>query len=107
MKAVISTQQPATAETEKSPSGFSIIWRELIKDKMAVISMIVLGLILVTVYGMSLILNENEIVKVDLLSIYAPPSAEHWLGTDYGGRDIFGQLIIGAKNSFTIGLRSH
>ncbi|MED4976343.1 ABC transporter permease [Heyndrickxia faecalis] len=104
MKAVISTQQPATAETEKSPSGFSIIWRELIKDKTAVISMIVLGLILVTVYGMSLILNENEIVKVDLLSIYAPPSAEHWLGTDYGGRDIFGQLIIGAKNSFTIGL---
>ncbi|NCG68219.1 ABC transporter permease subunit [Bacillus coagulans] len=104
MKAVISTQQPATAGTEKSPSGFSIIWRELIKDKMAVISMIVLGLILVTVYGMSLILNENEIVKVDLLSIYAPPSAEHWLGTDYGGRDIFGQLIIGAKNSFTIGL---
>ncbi|NWN93835.1 MAG: ABC transporter permease [Bacillus sp. (in: Bacteria)] len=104
MKAVISTQQPATVETEKSPSGFSIIWRELIKDKMAVISMIVLGLILITVYGMSLILNENEIVKVDLLSIYAPPSAEHWLGTDYGGRDIFGQLIIGAKNSFTIGL---
>ncbi|AVD55546.1 MULTISPECIES: ABC transporter permease [Heyndrickxia] len=104
MKAVISTQQPAIAETEKSPSGFSIIWRELIKDKMAVISMIVLGLILITVYGMSLILNENEIVKVDLLSIYAPPSAEHWLGTDYGGRDIFGQLIIGAKNSFTIGL---
>ena len=104
MKAVISTQQPAIAETEKSPSGFSIIWRELIKDKMAVISMIVLGLILVTVYGMSLILNENEIVKVDLLSIYAPPSAEHWLGTDYGGRDILGQLIIGAKNSFTIGL---
>lgn len=104
MKAVISTQQPATAGTEKSPSGFSIIWRELIKDKMAVISMIVLGLILITVYGMSLLLNEDEIVKVDLLSIYAPPSAEHWLGTDYGGRDILGQLIIGAKNSFTIGL---
>lgn len=104
MKAVISTQQPATAGTEKSPSGFSIIWRELIKDKMAVISMIVLGLILIAVYGISLLLNEDEIVKVDLLSIYAPPSAEHWLGTDYGGRDILGQLIIGAKNSFTIGL---
>lgn len=104
MKAVISTQQPATAGTEKSPSGFSIIWRELIKDKMAVISMIVLGLILITVYGISLLLKEDEIVKVDLLSIYAPPSAEHWLGTDYGGRDILGQLIIGAKNSFTIGL---
>ncbi|WP_018665228.1 ABC transporter permease [Heyndrickxia acidiproducens] len=104
MKAEISTQQPITVKMEKSPSGLSIMWRELMKDKMAVISLFVLGIILVTVYGMSLLLNQDEIVKVDLLSIYSPPSAEHWLGTDYGGRDIFGQLIIGAKNSFTIGL---
>ncbi|WP_430538049.1 ABC transporter permease, partial [Bacillus cereus] len=46
----------------------------------------------------------EDIVRVDLFAIYAPPSAEHWLGTDYGGRDIFGQLIIGTRNSFTIGL---
>ncbi|UJA81501.1 ABC transporter permease, partial [Bacillus cereus] len=32
------------------------------------------------------------------------PSVEHLLGTDYGGRDIFGQFIIGTRNSFTIGL---
>ncbi len=46
----------------------------------------------------------EEIVKVDFLAIHSPPSAEHWLGTDYGGRDVFGQLIIGARNYFTIGL---
>lgn len=69
--------------------------------------MIVLGLILITVYGISLLLNEDEIVKVDLLSIYAPPSTEHWLGTDYGGRDILGQLIIGAKIRLQSGLRLH
>ncbi len=49
-------------------------------------------------------MKQEDIVRVDLFSIYSPPSAEHWLGTDYGGRDIFGQLIIGTRNSFTIGL---
>jgi peptide/nickel transport system permease protein len=92
------------AKNEKSPSSLSIMWRELVKDKLAFGSLILLSLILIVVYGASLLLDQDEIVKVDLLAIYSPPSAEHWLGTDYGGRDIFGQLIIGARNSFTIGL---
>ena len=89
---------------EKSPSSFSIMWREIRQDKLAMFSLFFLALILLAVYLTSFILKEEEIVRVDLLSIYAPPSAEHWLGTDYGGRDIFGQLIIGTRNSFTIGL---
>jgi peptide/nickel transport system permease protein len=92
------------AKSEKSPSSLSIMWRELVKDKLALGSLILLSLILIVVYGASLLLDQDKIVKVDLLAIYSPPSAEHWLGTDYGGRDIFGQLIIGARNSFTIGL---
>ncbi|MFD4705045.1 ABC transporter permease [Gottfriedia sp. NPDC058432] len=90
-------------EQRKSPSGFSVIWAEFRRDKLALGSLIVLGLIILGVYGTSLILDQNQIVKVDFLSIYQPPSSTHWLGTDYGGRDIFGQLIIGTKNSFTIG----
>lgn len=88
----------------KSSGAFSVMWREMVKDKMAIGSLILLGLILVLVYGASLLLDQEKIVTVDLLSIYSPPSSEHLLGTDYGGRDILGQLIIGAKNSFTIGL---
>lgn len=90
--------------TEKSPTGFLLLWREVVKDKIAFSSLLLLSLILLLVYGSSLFLDQAKIVKVDLLSIYAPPSVEHWLGTDYGGRDILGQLMIGARNSFTIGL---
>ncbi|SFC01618.1 peptide/nickel transport system permease protein [Bacillus sp. OV322] len=89
---------------EKSPSGFRVILRELRRDKLAIASIIILGLILIAVYGTSIVMDVNKIVKVDFLSIYMPPSAEHLLGTDYGGRDIFGQLIIGTRNSFTISL---
>lgn len=88
----------------KSPSGFSIIWRELVRDKIALISLLFLILIIVFVYGTSLVLDKEEIVKVDLFSIHEAPNDQFILGTDYGGRDIFGQLIIGTRNSLSIGI---
>src|SRR5690606_20096304 len=42
--------------------------------------------------------------RVNFLNVWKPPSADNWLGTDDGGRDVFGQLMIGARNSFTIGI---
>ncbi|MFJ8421849.1 peptide ABC transporter permease [Bacillus wiedmannii] len=97
-------KQTEVIKFEKSPSGFSIMWRELRKDKLAMFSLVFLAILLLAVYATSFIMKQEDIVRVDLFAIYAPPSAEHWLGTDYGGRDIFGQLIIGTRNSFTIGL---
>ncbi|WP_110929198.1 ABC transporter permease [Bacillus massiliglaciei] len=87
-----------------SPTGMKIFWNEIKKDKLALGSFILLAVILIYVYGASIFMDAKEIARVDFFSIYLPPSAEHWLGTDYGGRDIFGQLIIGTRNSFTISL---
>src|SRR5699024_10569151 len=61
-------------------------------------------LIAAFVYGIAFFLNQEEIVKVDLFAINEAPSEENWLGTDYGGRDVFGQLIIGTRNSLSIGI---
>lgn len=96
--------QTQSQELDKSPSGWRIIWRELVRDKIAFISLIFIILVTTVVFGISLILDQAEIVTVDLFAIHKPPSAEFWLGTDYGGRDIFGQLIIGTRNSLTIGI---
>src|SRR5690606_34168387 len=91
-------------EKVKSPSGFKIIVREFLKDKVALISLILFVGIVLYVYIYSLGLDTREVTRVDIFNQFREPGAEHWLGTDYGGRDVFNQLILGARNSLTIGI---
>ena len=45
-------------------------------------------------------------ITIDLLQILQRPSAQHWLGTDIQGRDIWSRLVYGARVSLTVGLIS-
>ncbi len=41
--------------------------------------------------------------QVDLTNPFAPPSGEHWLGTDRLGRDVMAGIVHGARISLSIG----
>lgn len=91
------------------PMGLQMIFREFLKDKVAIFSLVLLIGILLFVFIGSLIVDKSQVMHVSILDKYAAPGAvspnggTYFLGADEGGRDVWGQLIIGAKNSILIG----
>nr|WP_305319090.1 ABC transporter permease [Bradyrhizobium sp.] len=45
-------------------------------------------------------------LTIDFASLLAPPSADHWCGTDAYGRDICSRLIYGSRTALVIGFTS-
>jgi peptide/nickel transport system permease protein len=45
-------------------------------------------------------------LAVDYANLLAPPSAEHWLGTDSFGRDVMSRIIYGARTALAVGFLS-
>ena len=46
----------------------------------------------------------HDPLEQNILFRLQPPSGEHWMGTDYYGRDILSRLLYGAQISLVIGL---
>ena len=87
------------------PTGFQVIVREFLKDKIALAALIILTLIFLFIYIGPFFINEATALKVNILQRYKAPGVNGFLlGSDEGGRDVFAMLVIGARNSVTIGL---
>ncbi len=81
-----------------------IVWIKLKRDKAAVIGLgIVLALILAAI-GSFLFVPYEKVITQDLSQALMPPSAEHWLGTDHFGRDVFIRILYGAQVSLAVGI---
>ncbi|HKW46250.1 MAG TPA: ABC transporter permease [Gemmatimonadaceae bacterium] len=48
----------------------------------------------------------HDPVHIDLINQLSPPSAQHWLGTDIQGRDVWARLVYGARISLSVGIVS-
>jgi peptide/nickel transport system permease protein len=50
------------------------------------------------------VLATHDVGATNLAARYLSPSAEHWLGTDATGRDIFSRVVHGARISLRVGI---
>ena len=92
-------------ESQSSPpTGIQVVWREFKKDKLALFSLIGSIMLMIAIMIMALwTIDQTEVMKIQLLERFTEPGVRGFiLGADEAGRDMFGQLIIGAKNSILI-----
>lgn len=63
----------------------------------------VLVLVLVCSAALSWLWTPWPVAEIDIANKLAPPSAQHWLGTDSLGRDVVSLLLVGSQNSLLVG----
>lgn len=95
----------AEVETVRGAGALLQTWRLLRRDQLGL-----LGLFLVVIMVGSAIFADL-IVPYDPTQIMvgprmAPPSWEHWLGTDHLGRDTFSRVVMGGQVAFLVALAS-
>ena len=94
-----------TKQTNKKRSQWREVWRMLKKNKMALLGLgILVILVLLALFADVIADYDTVVIKQNLANRLKGPSAEHWLGTDEFGRDIFARLIHGARVSLKVGI---
>lgn len=87
-------------EAEKGQSLWQDSWHRLAKNKLAVLSGIILALIaLLCLIGLAF---NHTAQNLELGA--TSPSWKHWMGTDVLGRDLFARVLYGGRISLMVGL---
>lgn len=70
-------------------------------------SLLIGGMISATIVLLALlapVVATHDLMQMDMPNRFSGPSAEHWLGTDNFGRDLWSRLVHGARISLSIAL---
>ncbi len=88
-----------------SVTDLNSFWHTFRHRPMAMVGLIMLTIAVLTAVFAAVIApyDPNAPIRVTIDDIYAPPSAEHWFGTDDAGRDVFSNFVYGARVSLTVG----
>jgi len=100
-----STALPATVqegpERVTAESEWHRVWSRLARNPMALVGGVVV-LAWVVVAGLAPWIAPYDPVEQDVATRLAAPSAQHWLGQDEIGRDVFSRLLYGGRVSLPV-----
>jgi peptide/nickel transport system permease protein len=84
-------------------SMWAMAWRRFRRSPKAMLGLYVLvALVLAAVFAP--LISNHSFEQVNLAVAEHPPTANHWLGTDELGRDVFARLMFGGRISLSVGL---
>lgn len=88
-----------------APTPVVKLRRALLRNRMSAVGVAVLALVVAAAIFAPWLAPQDPLAQ-NILDRLKPPSAQHWLGTDYFGRDIYARLLLGARYSLWIGISS-
>jgi peptide/nickel transport system permease protein len=95
----------AVALAPRRPGAWTIIGRFCRKKPLgAAGGVIMLVIVLTAIFANQL--QTYDPIATDAANTLARPSAEHWLGADHLGRDIYSRIVHGARVSLVVGIAS-
>ncbi|PYZ95384.1 peptide ABC transporter permease [Alteribacter lacisalsi] len=104
MSAVVDQQRVEELKKKaKKQSPWAIARRKLLRNKLAVISLVYLIIVIIAAY-LAPWITPHSPTLVDIMNRNVEPGGEYILGTDRSGRDILTLLLYGARTSLTIGI---
>ena len=78
-------------------------FKALFKRKIVLVALIVILFFLFCAIAAPLVATHDPHAQ-DLYATLSGPSAEHWLGTDHLGRDVYSRIIYGSRVAFLVGI---
>ncbi len=89
----------------RRPGVGTILWRFCRKKPLGAAGGVVMLVIVLTAV-LAEVLSSHDPIATDAAHTLARPSAEHWLGSDHLGRDIYSRIVHGARVSLIVGVGS-
>ena len=94
----------ATKTTKiKKQSEFVRVFKELAKNKTAMLGLIIL-IIEVILAILAPVIAPYDYTAMDIVAAQQGPTMAHWFGTDELGRDIYSRVLYGARYSISMGV---
>ncbi len=98
----MSEQSADVRLSEKPESRARETLSALLANRLAVAGLVVLVLLVVVgIFGRTI--APYGINEINIANRLAPPSGEHWFGTDELGRDVFSRVLVAARVSLQVG----
>ena len=101
----LGVEVPGVSLSLRRPGAWAVVARFCRKKPLGAIGgFFMLVILLTAVFANQL--QTHDPIATDAGQSLARPSAEHWLGSDHLGRDIYSRIVHGARVSLIVGLAS-
>ena len=93
-----------TEKKRRKSSYAADAWKLFKKNKAAMAGLVILAVFLFFALFADLIVPYEKAIEQNVQERLMAPCAEHWMGTDEFGRDLFARVVHGSRRSLSLGV---